>query len=303
MKMFFKTALIFAVAGLIFSSCKKDNDDKPRRIVLSSEVTLEAQPRLQDLQIVEGQALSLFVTTVSNTADVLYDNVQITANGEGGFTYSDVMYYPLDGTHVDFFAIHPHSDAAELTVPVPFNVRQNQALASGYLNSDLLYATRKDVARTSSAVAMTFSHKMVKLDFTIITNESIDLSDLSSIVVSNTLPTVTIIPATGVISTASGTAADITVYGVSEAVLEDNTISGMSAIIAPQAIAAGTQLFTITIGENSYTYTTTAANPLNFVSGNKYKLRLTITGGQITLTSTIEDWDDGGSIIGDITPE
>ena len=305
MRTVIQSTIFILFTGLIVASCGDKNyygwdDAQSRQIVLSSSVTLAAQPKLQDLQIESGQQLSLFITPNNTPAELLYNNVNIIADGKGGFV-SQNMYYPLDGRNIDFFAIHPYVGGASLSTPASFSIVANQADKTNYLDSDLLHATHFDQVRTTEAVGMTFSHKLSKLDFTIVNNEGLDLGALNTVTALSILPSTTIDIADGTITEATGTPVNVTAYGVTGSPEARASVSDIHAIIVPQTIPVNTPLFRISIGQQSYTYTTTEA--LTFEGGKEYNTQLTITGGEIILTSTINEWGDGGSIGGGLTPD
>jgi hypothetical protein len=305
MKTRFQSILFLFFTGFLLISCGDKNyyncdDLESRRIVLSSRVTMETQPRLQDLQIEDGQSLSLFITPNNAINELLYSNVNIIANGIGGFA-GENMYYPIDGRNVDFFAIHPYSSTANLTNPVNFSVASDQTDKSNYLNSDLLHATRVNQPRTPSPVAMVFSHKLAKLDFTIENNDGLDLGTLNTVTVLNTLPGTTINMINGNITEATGNPVVINAYGVAGSPETRASVTNIHAIVIPQTVAGNTDLFRITIGQQTYVYTTN--QPFTFEGGYQHAIKLTITAGEISLESSIRPWEDGASIGGEVRPE
>lgn len=301
-----KTSLFLLMAGMAFVSCNNDDDckecetDESRRIILSSQVTMGAEPRLQEEQIEQGQGLGLFITPNNAPSEVLYNNVNIIANGEGGFAAQN-MYFPIDGRNIDLFAIHPYSSTASLTGNVDFSIATNQSVQKNYLDSDLLFATRANQSRNNNPISMIFSHKMAKLDITIENNDGLDLSTITSFSVSNILPSTTVNVLNGNITAASGSPVSINAYGVAGIPESRASISGIHAIIVPQTVPTNTQLFRFTLGQQVYTFTTSDA--FTFLSGNQHAVKLTISAGQITIESSITPWETGGSIGGGVTPE
>lgn len=306
MKNVTKTSLFLLLAGITLSSCNNDDDckeceiDESRRIILSSHVMMGAEPRLQDDQIESGQKLSLFITPYNTTSEILYPNIEIIANGTGGFV-GQSMYFPIDGRNIDFYAIHPFKSGASLTNPVNFSIETDQSSEDRYLNSDLLFATRVNRSRNDNPISMIFSHKMSKLDITIENNDGLDLGTLSSFTVSNILPSTTITINDGNITEATGAPVSINAYGVTPALETRASVSGIHAIIVPQTIPALRELFRFTVGQQTYVYTTT--EEFTFLGGNKHAVKLTISAGEISITSSITPWISGGSIGGGVTPE
>lgn len=305
MKSIVKSAIILSAVALVMNSCGDKNyyygEDDSRKIALSSRVTLNPEARLQELQIESGQELSLYITPSGNTTELLYANVNIIANGSGGFT-AQTMYYPIDGRNIDLYAIHPYSATASLTNAVDFAISADQYIQKNYLNSDLLHATAMNKPRSGDPISMVFSHKLSKIDFTIVSNDvDIDLAILNGVQVLNTRPATTINMINGNISPATGNVVSVDAYGAYGSPEARNSVTGIHAIIVPQTIPAGTQLFRIIVGRQSYIYTTT--EEIEFESGLQYSNTLTITAGQITLESSITEWGDGGSIGGGVQPE
>lgn len=295
-----KKLILFSIAAaMIFGSCSSDdnnNNNRKQRIILSSQVTLNNLQR--DVEMIRAnQSLSLFVTPESIPAEVLYSNVRLTADGAGGFTYGEEMFYPLDGRNVDFYAIHPYIPGSILGAVQSFNVSDQQQIESNYLNSDLLHATRTGVARTSEAVSLTFSHKLSKIDFIIRSTNGLDLSALNNVEILNSYPLTTVSPISGEITPAAGTPVNIRAYGASGFTGPTTEVRGITAIVVPQTLVAGNQLFRITVGNLPYIYTRPAneAN-IDLAEGFRYTMTLTLTPAGITLTSTVNPWEDGGSI-------
>lgn len=303
MKRIILYTFFLSLASIALVSCGDKNyyyENSSKEIKLSSRVTMEPTPRLQDLQIENGQSLSLFITRNNELNEVLYSNVNIIANGQGGFA-AETMYYPIDGSSIDLYAVHPYSSTASLTQPVNFSIDADQRDKTNYLNSDLLYATRLNQPRTSEAVSMVFSHKLAKVDFTIENNDGLDLGAINTVAVQNTLTSTTIDMVSGEITPATGSTEIISSYGVIGSPESRASVTDIHAIVIPQTIPSGTQLFRITIGQQSYVYTTT--QPFTFVSGYQHAVKLTISAGQVSLESSILPWEDGASIGGGVTPE
>ena len=304
-KLFRNLLSITLTAGLIVGCSDKNSLDvggkeTPEKspILLSSGVDVTPKTKaLQDKQIAQDQTLSFFVTETSELTNVLYNNELITANGNGGFSYSQVMYYPITGENVDFYAVHPNTSGASLSTPLTFTVQADQSTAKNLLQSDLLYATKTNVARTSQKVPMVFAHKLVMLDFTIKAGPGVDLATMNNVTVTGVKPTAQLNIADGTLGVATGESIDVKAYGVRGTTEAETELLGVSAIVIPQSIASGQKLFKITIGEVDYFYTTAAEQV--FEAGKKYNLELTIKQAGIDVSSTITDWGDGGSIIGD----
>lgn len=307
-----QTAILsFVLFAGLAAGCTKNYYEYPegggnqRSITLSSEVQFGTTPRLQDEQIVSGQSLSLFVTRTGSVEEgsQLYQNNRITANGMGGFIYRVPMFYPSDGTNIDFYAIHPYYDSAILGTPHNFTIQTNQSSQVNYLNSDLLFGTETDIPAQTNAVPLIFNHKLSKLDFIVTTSDqSINLDLLTTISVLQTLSSTTVNTQTGVLTTATGVRENIITYSDPQATgTPTNRVTGYTAIVVPQIMPGGQQLFEVIIDGIPRFYT----HPIDytFESGKKYNITLDISSTGITIQSQIANWEGGGSISGPAGPQ
>lgn len=76
---------------------------------------------------------------------------------------------------------------------------------------------------------------------------------------------------------------------ISDITMGNYATAGVTAIVIPQEIISGKELFEVTIGTLTYVYKTNA--PITFASGNVYTCTLNFTGSEIsTGTIAIDDW-------------
>ncbi|NDW11767.1 fimbrillin family protein [Bacteroides sp. 214] len=284
--------------SVVFSSCSKEDSNLPEQtpIALSSGIDMGIAPTraMQETQIALNEKLSLFINKASGVN--MYENIEITANGSGGFTHTP-LYYPMDGSNIDIYAVHPYSSSASLSAAIPFSVQEDQTTTAGYLASDLLYATQTNVARNANAIPLTFAHKLTQLEFTIKKSTGSDLTNLQTVTINGMKGSTTITVPTGALGEATGSAVSIQANGVHGTEEGETEVSGITAIVVPQTVATGVKLFKIGIGGIDYFYTTTS--PLTFENGKKYNLQLTINQTGIELESVIEAWGEGDTIIGE----
>ena len=300
-KVFLFAAL--AAATVSMTSCNNDDevmDNSPVEIRLSSGITAQTRAAFPqtDEQIADGRTVSVYVDDAMATTQ-LYGNNVLTANGAGGFTGGTPMYFPQTGNNVDIYAFHTNGtlDATFPTAAITHTVSANQTALAGYVDSDLLYASSKGVARTSSAVNLTFYHLLSKIQVAVAAGSGLAASDIDKVEILGTLPNAEFTPnkaadADAQTINATGTPAPIEIgkdistnFGVG-LVYND-------AIIVPQAVAAG-KFIQITLNDGgtlAYSLPSTT-----FVSGKKYIYHITANLTGLTVTSTIEDWETVGGI-------
>lgn len=214
------------------------------------------------------------------------------ANGSGGL--SNTQYWPTDGHGLHIWGVYPLAAATAAGAygaeDVSFTVAADQSADADYMASDLMTgAASNPVARTTSAVPMTFTHLLTKIDVNLITGSGFTDGDLNSAVVSilGTLPTTTFDVQSTTVGGASGTATDITA----------GTGTTTSAIIVPQSLTSGASFIQVAVGGGSYIYKLGAATTFDAKKCYTYNITVNKTGLVLTST-TITDWLEGGSTSG-----
>ncbi len=301
-KKFLQILFLTVTTGVIFSSCSKDNEltgnednDKTQIRLTSSINQVMTRSTAQNTQIEANQQVGLMVT--NSNSDYLYNNVQLIADGNGNFSSETTMYYPTDGGNVNLIAYHPYNENLNsIDTTQTFYVSTEQTEKANYLNSDLLYGNTQSVSRTSAAVPIQFNHALSKLTFTVKKGNGVTLEGLSAIEVVGLQIGADVNLLSGA-TQPKGESGTISAFNVPTPSSTDTEVSGAAAIVIPQVASAETPLLRIHIGSISYLYQ--PSTPLVFNPGTAYNFNITVNMGSITVTSSIVDWTNGGSIDGD----
>ena len=250
-RLFLNIAALAAAAAL--TACSADEMDSSSGNPLNGDVISLTSRVAQTRAASELQTNALNTATkvgvfgINGTSAVTNgENNQYSVTATGDLTADDKeMKWPVDGTaKVDIYAYAPYQsgwtayDAANA-----FSVSADQSTDAGYLASDLLYASTKEVSKTSSAVVLAFSHKLVRINVKLTKGDECpyDVSK-SAISISGTKLATTLNPSTGALGAASGDAADIKI-GADVAITADGTTT--YGVVVPQQLAAGTQFVKI----------------------------------------------------------
>ena len=292
--------LLLVTAAITSCSSSDEHTSGPgsgnNEIRLTSKVNFTRSA--YDTQLQAGSKVGFYVTewadasTPGNPATLpFYENVELTADGNGYFDYATTMFYPQSGNKVDFHAYHPKSASVPTDVTaIPFGIQPDQTKLDNYLLSDLLWAVNEGVDRTNNIVPIEFKHKLSKLEFTIKAGDGVTLDNLDKVEVLQVAPGTTLNLATGAITAATGDPVDVSALGI--AGTAGNELKGGEAIIVPQAKAGATKLLQITLGNVSFAYTPSDAT--TFEGGKKYSYVITVNMGGIVVKSSITDWDSSG---------
>ena len=275
----FGWALVASMMSL--SACSNDAEEvlaQESEIRLTSEITpSRAASNLQSDQIVEGQQIGV---TITGFDDVTYSNKPWTADGNGGLSTTEKIYWK--NSDITITAYHPYDAAWNGT----FNVNTDQSEDDDYLNSDLLWAkTTASSANRNETITLPFDHKLAKINVTL--QKEYDSDDLTGAIISicNTKTSATL-------DTSNGTT---TATGYVEEIIA-GTGTSASAIVVPQNIAEGKKFIKVSLGGKIFYYTLPAEQVL--VSGKSYNYTLTVKATALALntSSTLEDWGEGAEV-------
>ena len=313
-KTFLVPCIGFLAAALALSGCSKEGNT-PADSNLGSEIRLTSGVQVQsragtapDTQIANGERVAVYVDEATSPAAQLYGNNVLTADGNGGFSGGTAMYFPASGRNVDIYAFHTNTTPAEaFPASIEHSVAADQT--GGYASSDLLYAARKGVKHTTSAVDLTFHHLLAKVDVTLIPGKGLKDTDLKGAVVTieNTRLKATFTPDKTVTMTdpsaraamvkpaeSNNDAASIKILTATASNLS------ASAVIVPQTLATDTKFIKVTLANgNKLSYKLTAET--TFGSGKRHQYAITVNLTELTVTSGIDNWNPVGSVYDDAT--
>lgn len=273
--------MLLAAAGLL-GACASDEEARvtgepvPIRLsatVEGSQTRTATTSTTGDTELLDGQTVDAYIKVKGG--DWLAQPMACTVTGANGdLTYSGDLFYPMDGTPVSIYAVHP-SIASEAT----FTVKSDQTDDANYAASDLSYSKTADYNRSESPQTLTFGHVLSK----IIVNVQTDLGTVNSVKLRAKKSTTLTYPANNDDGYTLGTASGV-------GMIEMN--AGGAVIIPPQTTAAdGDVRIIVEIdGKGTFVYNFLAGT--TFASNTEYTYTVKI-GASITVTSSISAWGSG----------
>lgn len=265
--------MMMAAAALAMAGCSNDEnevmDNWNGEIRLTSGLEVQQTETrgmttdLQTTQIAQDNHVGFFINeevASGETATTTTPNTDYTANGNGGFSGTTV-YFPQSGKDVNIYAYAPWKTDLTLDGNYSFTVKADQSKDADYIASDLLwgqpmklktgsttdYEPANPVARTKENVPVSFKHLLSKIEIELVAGDGLTTDDFkgATLTVMNTLPGTSLTLSSGAISSASGTAADITVATYPT----DATPAAFtgSAIVVPQTIAKDTKFIKLNL--------------------------------------------------------
>ena len=202
------------------------------------------------------------------------DNACYTYDRENNvWTSSGSIYYKDAETNIDLYAYYPYGSPAEVRA-YEFEVQQDQSgknTLDGYSQSDFLWGKTENVAPTEAKVKLRFDHRLACANVILAEGDGFEEGEFDalqkSVLVMNTTRKAIVDLQTGVVE-ATG---DVESEGIVMKVDAD----GYKAVVVPQRVAAGTSLFSITVGGISYRFKNTNAD-INYESGKQTKFTISI---------------------------
>lgn len=296
------TAIGF-IAGLALSGCSKEGDmadnNPGSEIRLTSSVQVQSRAgTAPDTQIANGEKVAVYVDEAAATQ--LYGNNVLTADGDGGFSGGTAMYFPASGNNVDIYAFHTNATLAkDFPTSIEHSVADDQT--GGYVSSDLLYAVRKGVSRSTPEVDLTFYHLLAKVAVVLKPGAGMNATDLDGAVV--TIESTYLkarfkpekedlteqIVRSRMIEPIETTPAAITIPTATTADFSSVARYG-EGIIVPQSVEEGQPFIRVKLANGSI-LTYKLAYHTDFMSGWKYTYQITVNLTGLTATATIGDWD------------
>ena len=296
-----KTSSFFVAATLIcalaFTSCNVNDDitdETSQAVRFCASIDNQAVANAPETRAAgaawnNGDAIGIFMvkngtTTISEQAV----NKPYTTQGAATFTAAagNEIYYPMNGSAVDFIAYYPYESGNVLTTAINVEIGTTQTTAS-QAGFDLLWARADNsgngynkISHAATPVAFVFNHKLAKIVMNCSADASVGTA-LTGMTVTikgmNTKNTFNL--ATGVLGT-PGTPAAITPHTVADGAIYD-------AIIMPGGYATGALTVEFTVGGETFTWNVGAET---FVAGNEYTYAITLTRTGVIVTGTINPW-------------
>lgn len=305
-----KLQFILACAALTaLSSCSSDDQSfDPNEIRITTnvggiEATTRAAANILSTNFSENvDNVNIYITEHSDNPTIFYgtsDLLTATAKSGNVLEFSSKQYYPSTGNGVDVWGVYPTSIKRGTTT---FSVKTNQSNEEDYKASDFLFATGvTDHKKAAGAIDLQFEHQLSKVIVKLKAGDGVDPSALTGaeVKIVNTKPTASF-------TALSQTAPTISVDNTAS--VQDITIgtwsgSDIAAIIVPQTVSKGDALFKVKlVNGGKYTYlipNEDSDNDVTFSAKNVVTYTLTLTTKEITVTSSISDWNIGATADGD----
>lgn len=303
---------LLAAGAMLLTGCSDDffgdktEQHDSNRIQLSGDIDQLAVTRVNDNGFCNGDVMGVYIVDYEgNKPGTLKvngnrgDNVRHTFD-EPNYKWSSAydLFWKDKHTHIDVYGYYPFANPESIE-DYQFEVQKDQSKATengemgGYKASDFLWGKVSDVAPTTSVIRLPMAHRMSNARVTLIQGSGFaegEWANLEKIVLTaNVARKASINLSTGDIKTAGAVENTMTI--------PSRTNDEWRTIVVPQTVAAGTTLFSITIGGVPYKFTKNEA--LTYVAGKMMNFGIKVdkqTGSgayKLTLVSeSITPWEN-----------
>lgn len=271
---------LLAAGAMLLTGCSDDffgdktEQHDSNRIQLSGDIDQLAVTRVNDNGFCNGDVMGVYIVDYEgNKPGTLKvngnrgDNVRHTFD-EPNYKWNSAydLFWKDKHTHIDVYGYYPFANPESIE-DHQFEVQKDQSKATengemgGYEASDFLWGKVSDVAPTTSVIRLPMAHRMSNARVTLIQGSGFaegEWANLEKIVLTaNVARKASINLSTGEIKTAGAVENTMTI--------PSRTNDEWRTIVVPQTVAAGTTLFSITIGGVPYKFTKNEA--FTYVSG------------------------------------
>ena len=303
---------LLAAGAMLLTGCSDDffgdktEQHDSNRIQLSGDIDQLAVTRVNDNGFCNGDVMGVYIVDYEgNKPGTLKvngnrgDNVRHTFD-EPNYKWSSAydLFWKDKHTHIDVYGYYPFANPESIE-DYQFEVQKDQSKATengemgGYEASDFLWGKVSDVTPTTSVIRLPMAHRMSNARVTLIQGSGFaegEWANLEKIVLTaNVARKASINLSTGDIKTAGAVENTMTI--------PSRTKDEWRTIVVPQTVAAGTTLFSITIGGVPYKFTKNEA--FTYVSGKMMNFGIKVdkqTGSgayKLTLVSeSITPWEN-----------
>lgn len=303
---------LLAAGAMLLTGCSDDffgdktEQHDSNRIQLSGDIDQLAVTCVNDNGFCNGDVMGVYIVDYEgNKPGTLKvngnrgDNVRHTFD-EPNYKWNSAydLFWKDKHTHIDVYGYYPFANPESIE-DYQFEVQKDQSKATengemgGYEASDFLWGKVSDVAPTTSVIRLPMAHRMSNARVTLIQGSGFaegEWANLEKIVLTaNVARKASINLSTGEIKTAGAVENTMTI--------PSRTNDEWRTIVVPQTVAAGTTLFSITIGGVPYKFTKNEA--FTYVSGKMMNFGIKVdkqTGSgayKLTLVSeSITPWEN-----------
>lgn len=289
-------------ALLLVSGCGDENNGAETpgsdgRVALQASGGI--QTRATDAAWQTGDAIGIYMleagtTTLSESAD---NRKYATAGGDGKFSADaagQTIYFPVDGSTVDFHAYHPYRGTLSDGVFALDVSSQTDLPAIDLMSAKVESTPEAPLDKNHPAVAFTFRHLLTKLELNISAGNGISADDLQGLKVeiTNQRTAGSYDPQYGAFGVDSEPVNTVTMNTAADGTLAQAILLPTTPADGINPVIAGRELvFTLKATGEVFRYP--LPDGKGFLAGDKNIYNITINRTSLTVTAEVQNWNPG----------
>lgn len=291
---YIKRTVITAFLYIMVWSCSTNEqlstvELKNRKISLEAEINQVSVTRVNDNGFCDGDAMAVYIVDYEGTTAGTLKNSGNRANNlkhtynesQNKWTSSYDVYFKDNNTPVDIYGYYPAGSPDDVN-KYDFTVQQNQSTSGGngviggYEASDFLWGKVSNISPTENRITLPFYHRMSSANVELLEGDGFaedEWNNLAKYVVIKNVKRKSLIDLSTGVVTPEGD------------VFEEGTVpyrkeSTFRAIVVPQIISSGKELFSITVGTVPYTFS--KSENFEYISGKMHKFTIRVDKKSVT---------------------
>ncbi|ADV43792.1 fimbrillin family protein [Bacteroides helcogenes] len=290
--------IFMAAALLLLAGCGNDNEtatpDGSDRVALQVTSGIQSRAIGSDWQAGDGIGIYMLKTGTSTITEAAENRLYTTAvdGSNGGFTATadQTIYFPVDGSDVDFIAYYPQQTLTDGSMTI--DVSSQESLPKiDLMTAKVQSADSKKYNKSQPNVAFNFSHKLTKIELNITNGTGLTPSDLAELTVEITkqCTAATYTPLTETLALTTGDKKDVTLNTAADGTAAEAILLPNSDEFNPST----DRELVFTLDKTGEKFRWTISGEKDFIAGDRNIYNITINRSGLEVTATIENWNLG----------
>ncbi len=285
-----KKIWMIAVGALMMAACSSDETVEQQSFVADKgEIQLlfvhPSQTRATETSFVDTDEIGVYVTAADEALQIGGNEVNNELFTYNGTSWTSKRHVYWDKGQHNVYAYYPYTKTVNDVENYAFELQADQNTPDGFTKSDFLWAGKKDVTASATAVSMTFAHKMSCVVVQLQKGEYYtgEISDDTEVYIHSTVTK-------AVIDLSTGDAGKDDYSGTGSVRCKQKSATEYTAIVVPQNITTRRPLVEVITGGVSYLM----EGKISLKPGMRHTITVTLDKNpeqtKIDIGGTIEGW-------------
>ncbi len=281
----YKFTICFIAAAILLIGCSKESISVKESNQMIFSFSYPNASKVTDTGFEQNDKVGIYITksdAILESAGNYVTNNMLTYNGQD-WNALYAMYWN-SGTY-NMYAYYPYVNNIASVTDMPFSISLRQDVLQNYMESDFLWASKKNVSAGNTAVSMQFAHKMSRIVIKLVASDDYEgtIPQDAKLFVHNIIPDATVDLNVGIV-TVNGKASSNTLQARN---LGNNMYT---AIVVPQRISTRVPFIELIMDGVSYLY----ESSFLFKQGVQHNVTLVVSKNpnqiKIEIGGEIEGW-------------